>query len=255
MTTAHQDKPVAFITGASFGIGAETALLMAARGYAVAISATRIGNLDGTLKKIGAAGGSAFPVALDLQDQQGIDGAFAKLVAHFGHIDVLVNNAGANLRGLAVDVTRDEWDKVFNINVTGTFFLTQCFGRHLIADARPGSIVNIASTHGVLGAAERSTYGISKAALLQMTRMLAVEWAPHGIRVNAVAPGRLDTPSPSRAKTGQNPEYMKAMIAKIPLGRLATAEDVAEAVCYLAGPQGGFVTGHTLMIDGGLSVI
>jgi len=253
MTSARHDKPVAFITGASFGIGAETALQMASQGYAVAISATRVDNLEETGSKIAATGRAVLPVALDLRTQDSIERAFSEVVAHFGAVDVLVNNAGANLRSMAVDVTREEWEQVFSVNVTGTFFLTQLFGRSLIKAAQPGSIVNIASTHGILGAAERSTYGISKAAILQMTRMLAVEWAPHGIRVNAVAPGRLDTPSPSRARTRQNPEYMKAMMAKIPLGRLATAEDVAHAVCYLAGAQGGFVTGHTLMIDGGLT--
>ena len=136
-------------------------------------------------------------------------------------------------------------------NLTGTFFLSQQFGRHLIAGGRPGSIINIASTHGLVGAAERSTYGISKAAVTHMTRMLAIEWADHGIRVNAVAPGRLDTPSPSRADT--DPNYMQAMLARIPLHRLATVEQVAAAVCYLAGPHAAAITGQTLVLDGGLT--
>jgi len=174
-------------------------------------------------------------------------------VSTLGRIDVLVNNAGINLRQNALDVTPDQWDAVMQANATGTFFLTQQVGRHLVTAGRPGCVINIASTHGLLGAAERSTYGISKAAVLQMTRMLAVEWAPYGIRVNAVAPGRVDTPSPSRAATGSDPKYMQAMMNRIPLRRLATAEDVAEAVCYLAGARGAFVTGHTLVIDGGLT--
>ena len=114
---------------------------------------------------------------------------------------MLVNNAGANLRKLAVDVTAAEWNEVMAVNLTGTFFLTQQVGRHMIARGG-GAIVNIASTHALVGAVERSTYGISKAALVQMTRMLAVEWAEHGIRVNAVASGRLGTASPSRAEKG-----------------------------------------------------
>jgi 2-deoxy-D-gluconate 3-dehydrogenase len=127
-------------------------------------------------------------------------------------------------------------------------------GRHLIANGRPGVIVNIASTHGLVGAPERSVYGISKGALIQMTRMLAIEWAAHGIRVNAVAPGRLDTPSPSRAARTSDPAYMDAMRARIPLSRLATAEEVADAVCYLASPQAASITGQTLVIDGGMTV-
>jgi NAD(P)-dependent dehydrogenase (short-subunit alcohol dehydrogenase family) len=144
---------------------------------------------------------------------------------------------------------------VMATNLGGAFFLTQQVGRHLIAGKRPGAIVNLASTHALVGAAERSVYGISKGALIQMTRMLAVEWAEHGIRVNAVAPGRLDTPSPSRAARTGDPNYMEAMRARIPLKRFATAEEVAAAVCYLASPQAASITGQTLVVDGGLTVV
>jgi 2-deoxy-D-gluconate 3-dehydrogenase len=118
---------------------------------------------------------------------------------------------------------------------------------------RPGAIVNVASTHALAGAPERSTYSISKAALVHMTRTLAVEWAPHGIRINAVAPGRLDTASPSRAQKGANEAYMAAMLARIPLHRLATVEEVAAAIAYLASPAAASITGHVLVIDGGLT--
>ena len=124
----------------------------------------------------------------------------------------------------------------------------------LIAAGRPGDIVNIASTHGLVGAAERSTYGIAKGALIQMTRMLAIEWAEYGIRINAIAPGRLDTRSPSRAARTDDPSYMQAMLARIPLHRLATVDEVAAAVCYLASPQAASLTGQTLVLDGGITV-
>ena len=113
----------------------------------------------------------------------------AAIAGAFGRLDLLVNNAGTNLRKLAVDVTREEWDDMIAVNVSGTFFLTQQAGRHMIAAGQGGAIVTIASTHAVMGAPERSTYGIAKAAVVQMTRMLAVEWARHKIRVNAIAPG------------------------------------------------------------------
>ncbi|HKA73605.1 MAG TPA: SDR family NAD(P)-dependent oxidoreductase [Xanthobacteraceae bacterium] len=240
----------AFVTGASYGVGAATALALARQGYAVALSATRAKNLDAVLAQLERAGARAVPVVLDLRAHESIAEAFAQVVAAFGTLDVLVNNAGANLRKRAVDVTPAEWDDVIGANVTGTFFLSQEFGRHLIAGGRPGALVNIASTHGIVGAAERSTYGISKAAIIHMTKMLAIEWAEHGIRVNAIAPGRLDTASPSRQDA--DPAYMQAMLRRIPLHRLATAEEVAEAACYLAGPQAASITGHTLVLDGGL---
>jgi len=194
------------------------------------------------------------PLVLDLISQPSIERAMADVIAAFGRLDLLVNNAGGNLRKLAVDVAPADWDAVMATNLRGAFFLSQQMGRHLIANGRPGAIVNIASTHGLVGAAERSVYGISKGALIQMTRMLAIEWAAHGIRVNAIAPGRLDTPSPSRAARTSDPAYMDAMRSRIPLKRLATAEEVADAVCYLASPQAISITGQTLIIDGGVTV-
>jgi NAD(P)-dependent dehydrogenase (short-subunit alcohol dehydrogenase family) len=247
-------KRIAFVTGASYGVGAATALALARDGFDVAVTATRAANLEATLRQIEAAGVQALPLALDLRSQPSIERAMADVTERFGHLDVLVNNAATNLRKLAVDVTLDEWDDVMATNLRGPFFLTQQFGRQLVASSRPGTIINIASVHGLIGAAERSVYGISKAALIHMTRMLAIEWAPHGIRVNAIAPGRLDTPSPSRAARTGDPQYLQATRARIPLKRLATAEEVAAAVCYLASPEAASMTGQTLVLDGGMTI-
>ena len=253
--TGVAQRRVALVTGASFGVGAATALVLARDGYDVAVTATTEANLAATLGLLRGTESRVHPVVLDLRAQDSIERNFAEVVAVLGAVDVLVNNAGANLRRAAVDVTPAEWNAVMATNLTGTFFLTQAAGRHWIATSRPGVVVNIASTHAFVGAAERSVYGISKAGLLQMTRMLAIEWAAHGIRVNAVAPGRLDTASPSRARTGADQAYMTAMLAKIPLGRLATVDEVAAAVAYLASPAASSITGHTIMLDGGLTVV
>lgn len=247
-------KQVAIVTGASYGVGAATARALAEAGFALVLTARRVENLDETACSV-AALAPVVSVALDLGVPDSVDAVVPAALARFGRIDLLVNNAGQNLRRTAVDVTRRDWDDLMGANLAGTFFLTQQVGRHLIAQASGGRIVTIASVHGLVGAAERSVYGISKAGLLQMTRMLAVEWAGHAITVNAVAPGRLDTPSPSRAGTGTDPAYMAAMLARIPLHRLATAEEVAAAVAFLAGPAAGSITGQTLVIDGGLTAL
>jgi NAD(P)-dependent dehydrogenase (short-subunit alcohol dehydrogenase family) len=250
---ASTAKPTAFVTGASYGVGAATALALAREGYDVAISARRVNNLDATLATLAATAARIVPVALDLRSQASIDNAMAGVLAAFGSLDLLVNNASGNLRKLAIDVAWEEWDAVMATNLSGAFFLAQQVGRHLIAAGRPGAIVNLASTHALVGAAERSVYGISKGAVIQMTRLLAVEWAQYGIRVNAIAPGRLDTASPSRAARTNDPGYMDAMRARIPLQRFATVEEVAAAVGYLASPQAASITGQTLILDGGLT--
>jgi NAD(P)-dependent dehydrogenase (short-subunit alcohol dehydrogenase family) len=251
--TEGQSRPTALVTGASHGVGAATALALARTGYNIAITGTRVENLRETVAAVERAGARALPLGLDLRQPTSVAQTVAAAVAAFGQVDVLVNNAGTNLRRLAVDVKPAEWDDMIDVNVTGTFLITQQVGRHLIERKRAVAIVNIASTHALVGAPERSTYGIAKAAIVQMTRMLAVEWADHGIRVNAVAPGRMQTASPSRAGTGSDPKYMEAMLKRIPLHRLCTAEEVADAVVYFAGPSAASITGQVLVLDGGLT--
>ncbi len=246
---------VAFITGASYGVGAACALTLARDGFDLALTATRAANLGQTLAHVATLGRRVLALDLDLASQASLDAATDAALSAFGRIDVLVNNAGVNLARNALDVTRADWDQVIGANLTGTFFLTQRIGRHMIAQGIAGRIVTVSSTHALVGAVDRSAYGISKAGLLQMTRMLAIEWAPHGITVNAVAPGRMDTASPSRAGTANDPAYMAALLARVPLNRLATPEDIAAAIAFLAGPSAGAITGQTVVIDGGMTVV
>jgi NAD(P)-dependent dehydrogenase (short-subunit alcohol dehydrogenase family) len=244
-------KAVAFVTGASQGIGAAVALALARDGFDVAVSSTRADKLAAVLAGLAGAGAKAAPVALDLRSQASIENAMSEVVSTFGQVDLLVNNAAVPLKKPALDVTPAEWEAVIDTDLTGTFFMTQQMGRHLVKTRRPGSIISIASTHGLVALQGRSIYGIAKAGVMQMTRMLAIEWAEHGIRVNAIAPGRVDTPS--RAASLAEPGFEQAALARIPLKRFGTVDDVAGAVSYLASPQASYITGQTLVLDGGLT--
>jgi len=242
---------VAFVTGASQGIGAAIALGLARDGFDVAVSSTRRAKLSGVLEGLAAAGVKSLPVELDLRSQPSIERAMEEVAGAFGHVDVLVNNGAVPMRKAALDVTPTEWETVVDTDLTGTFFMTQQMGRHLVKTRRPGAIISIASTHGLVGFDGRAVYGIAKAGVMHMTRMLAIEWAPHGIRVNAVAPGRVDTPS--RAPTLSEPGYKEKALGRIPLKRFGSVEDVTGAVRYLASPEASYITGQTLVLDGGLT--
>jgi NAD(P)-dependent dehydrogenase (short-subunit alcohol dehydrogenase family) len=253
MNNQQEGRRAALITGASYGVGAATALALARDGFDIAVTATKIGNLDKTRAAVEAAGAKVVAVELDLRFQASIEAAVDTAVAGLGRLDVLVNNAGAHGRKSAVEITREDWEAMFGTNLTGTFFMTQAFGRHLIGSGRPGAIVSITTTHALRGASIRLLYGVSKAAVHHMTKMLAIEWAPHGITLNAVAPGRMMTDSPTRQATANDAAYIEGMVKRIPLHRMATPEEVAGAVAYFASPAAKTITGQILVIDGGLT--
>lgn len=244
-------RRTAFVTGASYGIGAATALALARNGFDVAVSATRAENLSNVVAQLEAMDARVVPVAFNLGSHSNIEQAMAAVTDAFGKVDVLVNNAGITNRKAAVEITPEEWEAVMQTNVTGTFFMCQQMGLHLIGDGRPGCIINVASTHGIVAMAQRVIYGTSKAAIIHMTKMLAIEWAQHGIRVNAIAPGTVETPS--RAVFLSDPKARETMLNRVPLHRFGTAEEMAAAVCYLVSPEAAYITGHTMIMDGGLT--
>ena len=239
----------AFVTGASTGLGYAIACALAREGYDLAVADLGADLFEALLKDPAMRGRKVVPLRLDLRKEDDIAQSFAAAVEAFGRIDVLVNNAGRTLLKPAVEVTWAEWDDVMTINLKGAYFLAQKFAAHCIAGGHPGSVVNMASTHGLTGLAGRSVYGISKGGLIQMSRMLAIEWAPRDIRVNAVAPSTALTDS---RKALLDDKARERMLARIPSGRFVTPEEVAAAVCYLASPAAKSVTGHTLPVDGGL---
>jgi 2-deoxy-D-gluconate 3-dehydrogenase len=241
----------ALITGTSAGLGRAIAVALAREGYDLALTELDPVMLKDTLTDPALANRQVAPIALDLRSQESITAAFERATRELGGLDLLVNNAGRALVRPVIEVTDAEWDDVIDINLKGAFFLSQLFGRHCIANKRPGAIVSMASTHGMIGIPDRSVYGISKAGLIQMTRMLAIEWADRNIRVNAVAPTTVLTES--RQKMLRDPKVRADMLSRIPTGRFATPEEIAAAVVYLASPGAASVTGHTLMVDGGLT--
>jgi 2-deoxy-D-gluconate 3-dehydrogenase len=238
------------VTGTSTGIGRAIVLALAREGYDLAISELEIAWLDELLQHPDLKGRKVVPVRLDLREEASIDAAFARALGGLGEIDLLVNNAGRSLVKPVVEVEWADWDDVMNSNLKGAFFLSQKFARYCLARGRPGCIVSLGSTHGIIGIAQRSVYGISKAGIIHMTRMLAIEWAERNIRVNAIAPTTVLTPS--REKMLSDPEVRQGMLERIPTRRFATPEEVAGAVIYLASPAAASVTGHTLLVDGGL---
>ena len=246
-------RPIALVTGASGGIGQAVAVDLARHGYDLILTSRVLDRLDGTVAAVETAGGRASRLHLDQSDVESTATAFDEAWDAAGHVDLLVNNAAELIRRPALEVEPAEWDQSMATNLRGPFFLSQAFARRAIAAGRGGTIVNLGSTHGRAVLVERAVYGIAKAGLDHMTRALAVEWAPHGIRVNAVIPSTVSTPS--REAAMRDPEVRARMTARIPAGRFATPEEVAAAVRFLATPEARFITGETLVIDGGLTVV
>ena len=248
------DDKVVLVTGAGSGIGRAIALAVAEVGADVAVSEVpqKVDALDEVCEAVEDLEQRALPLALELPDQESIDAAVSRVIDAYGRVDVLVNNAGVNIPRDALEVTEADWDGVLDVNLKGLFFMSQRVARSMI-EAGGGKIVNIASQNGVVGYYKRAAYCSSKAGVVNLTRVLAVEWAPHQITVNAVGPTFILTPLTQ--STFDNEALREDLLSRIPLGRVGQPEDVVGAVVFLASPAADLITGHTLLVDGGWTAL
>ena len=241
------------VTGGTSGIGREFVTQLAARGDDIVIVARDTERMAAIKADVEARYGvSVETIAADLSRREDVDQITTRVEDPNHPVDLLVNNAGRPLLKQAIDVTWDEWDGVVDVNLKAAYFLACRLARHCIDAGRPGAIVNIASTHGLIGLGGRSVYGISKGGMMQMDRMLAIEWAELGIRINSVAPSTVLTAS--RREMYKTPEVIESMRQRIPTKRFIEPGEVAAAVCYLASPDAASITGQTLVVDGGITV-
>src|SRR5918996_3074289 len=239
---------VAFVTGAQQGIGAATALALARAGADVGVN--YLDNPDGAsavAREITAMGRRATLVQGDVSVPAHVDGMTATIVRELGAIEVLVNNAGVYPRVPFLEMKEGDWDYVLDVNLKGSFLCAQAAARLMIAQRRGGAIVNVAST-AVRGAVRGVHYSASKSGVVGMTRAMALELAPYGIRVNAVAPGLTDTAQP---RYGHPEEELAEMARAVPLGRMAQPEEIADVIVFLASDEARYVTGQTLFANGG----
>jgi len=239
---------VALVTGASRGIGRDLVLALAHAGADVVAAGRSLDDVVGVAEEARSIGGRAEAVELDLRDRGSIDRAVDECVERAGRLDILVNNAGLGTNHDAVDATEEEWDELFAVNVRGLFFACQSAGRQMIAQ-RSGRVVNMASQAGLVGIPRHAAYSASKGAVIALTKVLALEWAPFGITVNSVAPTFIRTPG--TAERLDQPEFLAEVLERLPVGRVGTTTDVAGAVIYLASPAASLVTGTVLVVDGG----
>ena len=241
---------VALVTGTSRGLGQYFARALARAGADIAITSRDKSSLTAFAEEIRALGRQSFSAELDVRIHESIQTAVSTIEVHFGHIDILVNNAGCNIRKPAADVSWDDWNTVLDTNLRGSFFVAQAVARGM-TQRRYGRIINIGSVTSVAGYAGLGPYGASRGGIRQLTMSLADDWGVHGITVNCLAPGWFRTKQ--NQALYENAEWVEYLTDRIPLKRPGRPDDLDGAVVFLASESSRYITGQTLLVDGGIS--
>ena len=242
---------VALVTGASKGLGSAIAVGLARAGARLALCARSREGLAGTQAAVEAVGGEARTFEMDVLSRASVRDAVAAAIAALGRIDVLVNNAGVNVRKPTLELAEEEWDHVVDTNLKGYFLVAQAVGAHMVA-RRSGKVINVSSIFGAVGMHNQLAYAASKGGVVQLTKVMAIEWAPHGVTVNAVGPTYFETPLVAALRN--DPERFRFINERTPMGRWGQPEELVGTIVYLAAPASDFVTGQTVYVDGGWTI-